>query len=246
MIKCIVVDDEAHAIELLTSYIEQIPFLQLVGSASNPMEALELINTKEVDLVFLDIQMPQMSGIEFLPIVKDRTKVILTTAFREYALEGFEHNVVDYLLKPIFFPRFLTAVQRVQNTLSEVKAETEDFILVKTELKGKLLKIKIKDILFIESKGKYVSIHTTDGQQTMTLLNIGTLEEKLPKEQFTRVHKSFIVAVSYIIMIQGNSIHLEFTKSAIPIGQSYREVFMNQMTDKIITNKTKDQPDEKS
>lgn len=242
MINCIVVDDEAHAIELLTLHIEQTPFLKLAGTATNPAEALQVLNTKEVGLIFLDIQMPGMSGIEFLQLLNDRYKVILTTAFREYAMEGFDHNVVDYLLKPIFFPRFLKAAQRAQEAISVPKKEIDDFILVKTEYKGKLLKIKINDIIYIEGKGKYVCFHTRDGEQVTALLNIGGLEEKLPADQFLRIHKSFIIAVPFIIMIHGNLVQLEFTKNQIPIGQTYKDIFMSQMMGKVITNKNKEDP----
>jgi two-component system LytT family response regulator len=243
MINCIVVDDEAHAVELLTLHIEQTPFLKLAGSASNPAEALQLLNTTDVDLIFLDIQMPGMSGIEFLQLLNDKYKVILTTAFREYALEGFDHNVMDYLLKPIFFPRFLKAVQRVQEVISAPRKEIEDFILVKTEYKGKLLKIKINDIVYIEGKGKYICFHTRDGEQVTALLTIGGLEEKLPADRFLRIHKSFIIGVPFIIMIHGNLVQLEFTKNQIPIGQTYRDVFMSRMMDKVITNKNREDPD---
>ncbi|MCT2564065.1 LytR/AlgR family response regulator transcription factor [Chryseobacterium herbae] len=242
MMNCIVVDDEAHAIELLTLHIEQTPFLKLAGTATNPAEALQLLNSTEVDLIFLDIQMPGLSGIELLKVLNGRYKVILTTAFREYALDGFDHHVVDYLLKPIFFPRFLMAVQRAQETVSAPKTETEDFILVKTEYKGKLLKIKINDMVYIEGKGKYVCFHTKDGEQIMALLNIGGLEEKLPTDRFKRIHKSFIIAVPFIIMIQGNTVQLEFTKNQIPIGQTYRDTFMTQMMDKVLTNKGREEP----
>lgn len=240
MINCIVVDDEAHAIELLTLHIEQTPFLKLAGTATNPAEALQVLNTIEVDLIFLDIQMPGMSGIEFLQLLNDRYKVILTTAFREYAMEGFDHNAVDYLLKPIFFSRFLKAAQRVQEVISAPKKEIEDFILVKTEYKGKLLKIKTNDIIYIEGKGKYVCFHTRDGEQVTALLNIGGLEERLPNDQFLRIHKSFIIAVPFIIMIHGNLVQLEFTKNQIPIGQTYKDIFMSQMMGKVITNKNKE------
>ncbi|WP_345987928.1 response regulator transcription factor [Chryseobacterium sp. Chry.R1] len=244
MINCIVVDDEAHAIELLALHIEQTPFLKLVGSAMNPAEALQILNTTEVDLIFLDIQMPGMSGVEFLPLLNDRYKVILTTAFREYALDGFDHNVVDYLLKPIFFPRFLKAVQRAQEIISlSTKDAEDDFIMVKTEYKGKLIKIKTQDIVYIEGKGKYVCFHTKDGEQILALLNIGGLENKLPGDHFLRIHKSFIIAVPFIMMIHGNLVQLEFTKNQIPIGQTYRESFMNQMLGKVITNKKEEGPE---
>jgi len=243
MINCIVIDDEAHAIELLTLHIEQTPFLRLAGIATDPVEGLQLLNTAEIDLIFLDIQMPGMSGIEFLQLLNNKYKVILTTAFREYALDGFDHNVVDYLLKPIFLPRFLKAVQRAQEIISISKKEIDDFILVKTEYKGKLVKIKINDIIYIESKGKYVCFHIREGEQVVALLNIGGLEEKLPGDRFLRIHKSFIIAIPFIIMIQGNMVYLEFTKNQIPVGQTYRDIFMGQMINKIITNKNKGESD---
>ena len=243
MINCIVIDDEAHAIELLTLHIEQTPFLKLACSATNPTEALQILNTTEVDLIFLDIHMPGMSGIEFLHVLNGKYRVILTTAFREYALDGFDHHVVDYLLKPIFLPRFLKAAQRAHEIILSTKKEVDDFILVKTEQKGKLVKVKINDIIYIESMGKYVYFHTKEEEKIMALLNITGLEDRLPGDRFLRIHKSFIIAIPFIIMIHGNMIHLEFTKNLIPIGQTYRNVFMGQMIDKIISNKNKDEPD---
>lgn len=237
MINCIILDDEDHAIELLTLHIEQTPFLKLVGSATDPLKALKLLNDEEVDLLFLDIQMPGMTGLEFMQMLNGRCKVILTTAFREYALEGFEHNVVDYLLKPIIFSRFFKAAQRAQEQILAPGKEADDFILVKTEYKGKLLKVKINDIVYIESMRKYVRFHTREGEPVTALLNIGGLEERLPGDRFARIHKSFIIAIPYIIMLNGNMVHLEFTKEHVPIGQAYREAFMMQMREKVISNK---------
>jgi DNA-binding LytR/AlgR family response regulator len=181
--------------------------------------------------------MPGMTGLEFMQLLNGRCKVILTTAFREYALEGFEHNVVDYLLKPIIFSRFFKAAQRAQEIIVTPGKETDDFILVKTEYKGKLRKIKINDIIYIEGMGKYVRFHIREGDPIIALLNIGGLEERLPKDRFVRIHKSFIIAIPFIIMINGNMVYLEFTKENIPIGKSYRDVFMGHMREKVITNK---------
>jgi len=237
MINCIILDDEEHAIELLTLHIEQTPFLKLVGTATDPIKALQLLNDGDVDLLFLDIQMPGMTGLEFLQLLNGKCKVILTTAYREYALEGFDHNVVDYLLKPIIFSRFFKAAQRAQDSILAMGKETDDFILVKTEYKGKLVKIKINDIIYIEGMAKYVRFHIRDGEPVMALLNIGGLEDRLAADRFLRIHKSFIIAIPFIIMINGNMIHLEFTKETIPIGQAYRDAFMKHMREKVITNK---------
>ncbi|MDO1450703.1 response regulator transcription factor [Rhodocytophaga aerolata] len=237
MINCIILDDEEHAIELLKLHIEQTPFLKLVGAATDPIKALELLNSKEIHLLFLDIQMPGMTGLEFMQLLNGKCKVILTTAFREYALQGFEHNVVDYLLKPIVFSRFYKAAQRAQEVITAPAKETEDYILVKTEYKGKLLRIKINDIIYIEGMGKYVRFHIRNSDPVMALLTISGLEEKLSRDRFVRIHKSFIIALPFLQMINGNRVHLEFTNEHLPIGQSYRDAFMSQMREKVITNK---------
>jgi DNA-binding LytR/AlgR family response regulator len=237
MINCIILDDEEHAIELLKLHIEQTPFLKLLGATTDPIIALELLNSEEVNLLFLDIQMPGMTGLEFMQLLNDKCKVILTTAFREYALEGFEHNVVDYLLKPISFSRFYKAAQRAQDLISVPEKETDDYIMVKTEYKGKLVKIKINDIIYIEGMGKYIRFHIRNCDPVMALLTISGLEGKLSQDRFVRIHKSFIIALPFLQIINGNMVHLEFTKEHLPIGQAYRDAFMGHMRDKVITNK---------
>ncbi|RZK69804.1 MAG: response regulator, partial [Pedobacter sp.] len=194
MIKCIILDDEEHAIELLTLHIEQTPFLNLVGATTNPIEALEMLQKEDVALIFLDIQMPRMTGFEFMQLLNGKCKVILTTAFRDYALEGFDRNVVDYLLKPIVFPRFYQAAQRAQDLIINSDTDKDKFIMVKTEYKGKLLKIKIDDIIYIEGMSKYVRFHLRDTEPVVALLNIGGLEDRLLGDRFLRIHKSFIIA----------------------------------------------------
>ena len=240
MIQCIVVDDEQHAIDLLSLHISQTPFLELVDTTTNPVKALQLLHQKKIDLVFLDVQMPEMSGIEFMQLLDRRSKVILTTAYSQYALEGFDYEVIDYLLKPISFARFIKAAQR---TLTIIKPATpvqeeDDYILVKTELKGKLLKINIKDIVYIEGLKNYVSFLTKPGDRIIALLNIKDLEERLPTERFIRVHKSFMLAIPFIVSIEGNMVGLQFTGTRVPIGETYREGFMTQMKDKLLTNKS--------
>ena len=235
-----ILDDEEHAIELLKLHIEQTPFLKLVGATTDPIIALQLLNDLDVGLLFLDIQMPGMTGLEFMQLLNGKCKVILTTAFREYALEGFEQNVVDYLLKPIIFSRFFKAAQRAQDIILAPGKDAGDFLLVKTEYKGKLIKIKTDDIIYIEGMKKYVRFHIRDSGPVIALLNIGSLEDKLPKDRFARIHKSFIIAIPFITMINGNMVLLEFTKENIPVGQVYRDAFMANMREKVITNKTVD------
>lgn len=240
MISCIIVDDEQHAIDVLIHYIGQTPFLQLVKATTNPIEALEMVNTQKIDLVFLDIQMPELSGLDVARTIQGKAKVILTTAYSEFAAEGFDLEVVDYLLKPIPLPRFFKAVQRVLNTVtSSVTAMPneesieDDYIFVKTELKGKMLKINLRDIDYIEGMKNYVAIYHA-GQKTMALLNMKDLEERLPKKYFLRVHKSYIVSVNKIVAIEGNLVVLKNVKAEILLGETYRNSFYDLMKHKLM------------
>ena len=240
MINCIVIDDEQHAIDLLTHHIRQTPFLNLLYTTTDPLEGLQLLHQHRVDLIFLDVQMPSMTGIDFIKAINGKSKVILTTAYSEYAMEGFENEVLDYLLKPISFARFIKGAQRALSVIQPAAPsarDEDDFIFVKTEQKGKLIKINIKDIVFIEGLKNYVKIHTRQGEGIIALLNMKDLEERLPAAEFARTHKSYLLATSFIRMIEGNLVHLEHTGETVPVGDTYRETFMNQMKGKIMTNK---------
>ena len=238
MNNCIIVDDEQHAIDILVHYVKQTPHLHLVASFTNPIEALQLLGQQKIDLVFLDIQMPELSGIDFIKAIQGKSKVILTTAYSEFALEGYELYVVDYLMKPIRLPRFLAAVQKaVQqiNTGNETQPEApeDDYIFVKTESKGKLLKINLADIDFIESMKNYMIIHR-GGQKTLVYTSLKELEEHLPKKQFIRVHKSFIIPISRITGIEGNLVRLKNVTTEIVIGESYKTELMDIIRGKMI------------
>lgn len=238
MINCIIVDDEQHAIDILVHYVKQTPHLNLVASFQNPIEALQLMGKQKIDLVFLDIQMPELSGIDFIKTIHGKSKVILTTAYSEFALEGYELYVVDYLMKPIRLPRFLTAVQKAVeqiNAGSETQQETtdDDYIFVKTEAKGKLIKINLADIDFIESLKNYMAIHCGT-QKTLVLTTMKELEERLPKKQFIRVHKSFIIPISRISGIEGNLVRLKNVSAEILIGESYKAELMEIIKGKMI------------
>ncbi len=240
MINCIVIDDEQHAIDLLTHHIRQTPFLNLLYTTTDPLEGLQLLHQHRIDLIFLDVQMPSMTGIDFIKAINGKSKVILTTAYSEYAMEGFENEVLDYLLKPISFARFIKGAQRALSMIqpaAPAARDEDDFIFVKTEQKGKLIKINIKDILFIEGLKNYVKIHTRQGEGIIALLNMKDLEERLPAAEFARTHKSYLLATGFIRMIEGNQVHLEHTSETVPVGDTYREAFMNQMKGKIMTNK---------
>src|SRR5258705_1037785 len=240
MINCIIVDDEQHAIDILDHYVKQTPHLHLVASFTNPIEALQLLGQQKIDLAFLDIQMPELSGIDLIKAIQGKTKVILTTAYSEYALEGYELYVVDYLLKPIRLPRFVTTVQKaaeqinaIHETPSQQKIAEDDYIFVKTESKGKLLKINLGDIDFIESMKNYVAIHR-GGQKTLVYTSMKELEERLPKKQFIRVHKSFIIPISRITGIEGNLLRLKNTTAEILIGENYKAELMEIIKGKMI------------
>lgn len=242
MINCVIIDDEQAAINILASFIKNIPYLNLVASTTRPLEGIQLINEQPVDLVFLDIQMPDLTGIEFIKAINGKSKIILTTAYSEYALDGYELAVIDYLLKPIPFARFLNAVQKARDILeaaprsrrgAAAPSESE-FILLKGDGKGKLIKIEVKDIDYCEGMRNYVAIYW-GGRKTLALINMKDLEEKLPPALFVRVHKSFIVAISRIASIEGNAIYLKnYPKTSILIGNAYRPAFLDIMKSRLI------------
>jgi two-component system, LytTR family, response regulator len=238
MINCIIVDDEQHAIDILVHYVKQTPHLNLVGCFTNPIEALQLLGNQKIDLIFLDIQMPELSGIDFIKTINRKSKVILTTAYSEFALEGYELYIVDYLMKPIRLPRFLAAVQKaIEQVNADNKTQPatteDDYIFVKTESKGKLLKINLGDIDYIESMKNYMIIHR-GAQKTMVYTSMKELEDHLPKKQFIRVHKSFIISISRLTGIEGNLARLKNVSAEIQIGENYKAELMEIIKGKMI------------
>lgn len=223
-IKCIVVDDEPLAVSLLGSYIEKIPFFELVFSTENPILALEYIQKNDADLIFLDIQMPELSGINFMKIVGDKLKYILTTAYSEYALEGYEHNVIDYLLKPISFDRFQKSALKAQERFPTNETSANSYFFVKSS--GQQHKINFDEILYVESIKDYVNIKT-DNQEYIVLDTLKSLENQLP-ENFARVHKSFILNLDKIEKIDVRNVFLNSGKE-IPIGETYKSEFFQKL-----------------
>ncbi len=238
MITCIIIDDEQHAIDLLRLHISEVPFLKLKGTFTDPVTALGFLHEEPVDLIFLDVQLPGMNGIEFLETIQNNYKVILTTAYNSYAIEGFDHAVVDYLLKPIPFPRFMRAAQRALALFKPTSEQEDDYMLVKTESKSKLIKINFKDVLYVEGLKNYVGFHIRNGGCIIALLNLKDLEVRLSKSSFVRIHKSFIVSVAAIAQIDGNQVRLTGSDRQIPIGTSYKEAFMSTLEKKLITHKS--------
>lgn len=219
-IKCIIVDDEPLAVSLLEKYVEKIPFFELVFSTENPILALEYIQTHNADLIFLDIQMPELTGINFMKIVGEKKKYILTTAYSEYALEGYEHNIIDYLLKPVSFERFYKCALKAQERFS-FHEEMESHFFVKSS--GQQHRINFNDIHYIESIKDYVNIRTTD-EEYIVLDTLKSMENQL-SERFIRIHKSFIINVDKIKSIGPKKVILPLHE--IPIGESYRINLLN-------------------
>ena len=209
--------------------------LHLVASTTNPIEALQVVATQKVDLVFLDIHMPDLSGIDFVKAVNRKSKVILTTAYSEFALEGYELDVVDYLLKPIRLARFLAAVQKAAKGLKEEKDEADegDYIFVKTESKGKLLKINLSEIDYIEGMKNYVAIHSGK-TKIMVYTSMKEIEDRLPSKHFLRVHKSFIIRIDRISGIEGNRVLLKNITDDVMIGENYKNELMERVRGKLL------------
>jgi two-component system LytT family response regulator len=238
ILKCIAVDDEPLALDIIEDYISKVPFLELVKRTENAIEALQLVQAGGIDLVFLDIQMPDLTGIQFLKIASGKANYILTTAYSQYALESYDLNVSDYLLKPIAFDRFYKAVEKVRNQMQKEEVvvpipepqiaqkasapvtHAQDFIFVKTE--HKIQKIQLDDILYIEGLKDYISIFTKT-ERVITLQNMKKMEETLPKGEFIRVHKSYIISLDKVESIERSRISI--TGKIIPIGDTYRDEF---------------------
>lgn len=221
-INCIVVDDTPLAVEKLEGFIGLVPHLNLLKSFNNGLDAISFIKTNPVDLVFLDIQMEQFSGLQFLESLQHPPQIIIVSAYSQYAISGFDHSVTDYLLKPYSFERFLKAIDKVKQD-TDVKIQKE-YMFVKTEYR--MERVNFSDILFIEGKGAYLRI-ITQKTKVMTLQSFQHMENQLPADNFVRIHKSFIVALNKIESIERNRIRIG--SELIPIGLSYRERFIKMI-----------------
>ena len=229
-LKCSVIDDEPLARELICSFVKKTPFLELENSYASASEAVRSIIDGKVDLVFLDIQMPELNGIEFAKIIPPECRIVFVTAFEQYAIEGFRHNAIDYLLKPVSYSEFLNAANRALvwaelNEKARLAVEKDDepqFIIVKSEYK--LIQIDISKITYIEGLKDYVKIYTEDSPNCiLSLMNMKTIEQRLPADKFIRVHRSFIVQMSKINVIERTRI--VFGKKYIPISDTYKKAF---------------------
>ena len=232
MINCLVVDDEPIAREGILEYIRQIDYLNAVAQCKSAAEAAGLLQKNKIDLIFTDIQMPKLNGIEFVKALANPPLIIFTTAFSEYALEGFELDVVDYLLKPISFPRFLKSVEKAQNYLHARNKEvsiTQDFFFIKCN--GKIEKIILAEVIYIEAMANYVIIHTRQ-KKYITYLTFSGIEHQLPADLFVRIHKSFLVAISAIQTIDGNEVITDSMR--LPLSKNYRNEVMSRIESRFI------------
>lgn len=214
--RCLVIDDEPLALDILCDYIKRMPELVLLDCLTDPLKGLEMVQRGELDLLFLDVQMPELTGIEFLKIINGKCDVILTTAYPEYALEGYDLNVVDYLLKPFAFERFKKAVEKVLNV--------QNILFVKVE--HKMQKVDLTEVLYIEGLKDYISIYTNE-ERIITLQNLKRIDSLLPDKRFVRVHKSYIVSLDKIDSIEKGKISIG--EKRIPIGDTYRDSFYKKI-----------------
>ncbi len=236
-INCLIVDDEPLAQRVVEKYIEDVPFIEIIAKCKNAFEAMQALSENEIDLIFLDINMPKLSGINFLKTLKNPPLVIITSAYSDFALEGFELDVVDYIKKPFSFERFLKAVSKVQERLKESKViaspslitqdiivPDEDHVFVKSNKKSH--RIAYDELFYVEALGDYVKFHTLD-KVIITYLSMKSAETVLPMSRFCRIHKSFIINISKIKTIDGNEVEIKGSK--LPIGSNYKQEFFNRI-----------------
>jgi DNA-binding LytR/AlgR family response regulator len=231
MINCLVVDDEPVARKGISRYVEQTPFLKLIGACKSALEANEYLSKHHIDLLFLDIQMPDITGTDFVRSLEKPPSVIFTTAYREYAIEGFELNALDYLVKPISFQRFLKAANRAlsffekKNLIATSSIDSsQDYFFIKSD--GHFIKIRFDDVLYFESEKDYVFIYTKE-KRYLTLLSLKQLERDLPADKFMRVHRSFLVSLDKVDMIDSNQ--LVINGKQIPVSRSLQETIFNTL-----------------
>ena len=244
MINVLIVDDEQFSVDAIKSYAQKVPFLNVVLATTSAIEASIAVQNQDIDLVFSDVQMPELNGIELVKLIQGKSKVIFITGSKDYALQGYQNDVLDYLLKPIFFETFFKSAQKADNLIKLEKSQAQkalenakkpvlnNFMMVRTEQKGKLTKVNYDDILFIEGASNYVNICLTNQEQILTLLTFKALENMLPKEQFMRVNKSYVIALQFVSGIEGNIVRLGDLQ--VPIGGTYKNTVTKHFANKVV------------
>lgn len=226
--KCVIVDDEPPAIRLLEKYVKQVSFLELIASTTKSLEALQILEREHVDLIFLDIQMPNLTGIQLSKIINNNTKVIFTTAYPQFALESYDLNAIDYLLKPFEFERFYKAVLKLKNSKKSLQTRptTDDYLFIKTDGKNNFEKVYIYDICYVEGLKNYVAIHLND-KQIITYNTLKHIENSLLAYDFIKIHKSYIVSVNHIE--KTSSISVFINNNELPLGDTYKKGFFSRI-----------------
>lgn len=238
--RCCIIDNEDHALDVIRKYILKTPELELAGAELNPLQALNKITNGEIvtDITFLDIDMPQLSGIELAELIQPYTRIIFTTAFGEYAVNAFDKDAIDYLLKPVSYQRFLKAISRAKEKIkpnpNAIKNERDHFF-IQSEGKGKLIRINHQEITYIESAQNYIRIHLPD-HIYLTYFTMAEMEETLPADKFKRIHKSYIVNLDKITSIEAGMLHLA-DGSAVALGQSYRKELQDVIRPMLLKSK---------
>jgi DNA-binding LytR/AlgR family response regulator len=239
MLKCVIIDDEQSAIDVIKRYVEKIPSLQLMGTSTNPIKGIEMIETMDCNVVFLDIEMEEYNGLELAGMLKGR-KIIFCTAHTEFAVASYDIDAVDYLLKPIDFNRFMKTVRRLLTPAVPQSFQQDiiegDYFFVKTEQKGKLKKLELDEVEYIEMDNNYAKFYLTGGRMTMVYITINKIEEMLNPNQFSRVHRKYIVAVKQIEVIQGNMVILKNKRQSITIGLAYKAAFMEKTRSRLLSD----------
>lgn len=238
MIRCIAIDDEPLALRQIADYIKKTPFLELCDQCESAMKAIEVLGNIQVDLMYVDINMPDLSGMDFVKTLENPPKIVFVTAYSQYALEGFRVDAIDYLLKPISYVDFLKSANKVKSWFeahpqkSDEIRSNKDFLFIKSEYK--ILRINFNDIVYIEGMSEYIRIHLVGAKPVMTLLSMKYIEEQLPSERFMRVHRSYIVNLTKILVIERNRIIFD-GKVYIPVSDQYKSKFQEYIDKNFLT-----------
>ncbi|MCR8560356.1 LytTR family DNA-binding domain-containing protein [Mucilaginibacter sp. BJC16-A38] len=234
---CYVIDDEADSVALMTEYIEKTPGLDLIGSATNPLHSLEILTSKNApDITFIDVDMRQLSGMDLAGMVNLYTTVVFTTAFPEYALQAFDKEAFDFLLKPINYDRFLKCIQKAKRKINKHQGtellSKDDFFNIKSEIKGRIIKIRFDQVIYIEGAVNYIEIFTTEGKH-MTYLTMRDIERHLPKSVFVRIHRSFIININFVSITERAQVKMK-TGESLLLGDHYKQRFLDLMDEHLV------------
>jgi two-component system, LytTR family, response regulator LytT len=238
MIRCIAIDDEPLALKQIAGYIEKTPFLELAGEYESALLAIGFLKNENIDLIYVDINMPDLNGMDFVKSLDNSPMIVFVTAYSEYALEGFRVDAIDYLLKPVSYADFLRSANKVKSSFDSShsatgkKSSDKDFLFIKSDYK--ILRINFDDIKYIEGMSEYIKIHLTDSRPVMTLLSMKGIEEQLPPEKFMRVHRSYIVNLSKISVIERSRIIFD-GKVYIPVSEQYKNAFQSYIDKNFLT-----------